>query len=397
MNADDSQPAGSLAVPTLAEVQRISALADPILRNLQITQCYHDLSQALAQWLPPGANWCTVAAWASRQAGQSIRREDLQRTLERLLQESAEVSQATGALEMQKAAVQGDTTESLAGAMGLLYEALNPARAFDRVSEAVARGNQKVFAEIGVEFARFLALFDGGAPAEDALAEFCRGLRPGDPPHGQGYLRQAFTHYHQALQAAGEKERAELMLLANLEIGYHEQTRLQPEIRAAMDAPIYDPAELRRQLLSELFPDTSSRIRLALLRLFGRARALTAARDQLAAEAQHLGRQVVTAFMMTLEMPHGRVLLLGDDLQAGMPPLLETIANPALKALLAQVDPTTDSQAGTGTADWSDLPQRIHFIADLFRAYHLDPSLFAPPFSASQERLIKAGQVPADL
>ncbi|MDX6678814.1 MAG: hypothetical protein QOE31_2866, partial [Solirubrobacteraceae bacterium] len=32
-------------------------------------------------------------------------------------------------------------------------------------------------------------------------------------------------------------ERSALILLANLEIGMHEQTRLQPEIRASLDAP----------------------------------------------------------------------------------------------------------------------------------------------------------------
>ena len=33
--------------PSVADVERITALTDPVVRNLQITQCYHELSLAL--------------------------------------------------------------------------------------------------------------------------------------------------------------------------------------------------------------------------------------------------------------------------------------------------------------------------------------------------------------
>jgi hypothetical protein len=397
MDTLNTQPAFPVPAPTVDDVRRISAMDDPVLRNLTITQCYSDLSQAMAEWLPYGANWCTMGTWASRQAGQSIRKDDLWRMLRRLLQESTEASEALETLEVQGAGDSEDPSESLAGAVDALGEALNPAAAFERVSQAVARGNLKVFSEIGFEFARFLALFGEGPPGEDAVAAFCRTLSAGDPPHGQRYLQQAFRHYYAALNSADGKERAELMLLANLEIGFHEQTRLQPEIRAAMDAPVYDPAALRRRLLLELFPNVRSRIRLVILRLAGRAGSLLDARDQLAAETQRLGRLVVTETMMTLELPRGRVLHLGKNLQSGFPDLLQTITNPSLLELLARVDPTPDSRAGTGAEDWSDLSQRIHFIADLFRAFHLDPLLFDQPFSEPQLKLIQTGHIPDDL
>lgn len=399
MTASNPQPASLTPSPTVAEVERISALADPVVRNLQITQCYHELSRAVAQRLPGGANWCTVATWASRQAGQSIRRQDLQAALERLLRESTETAQAAQTLEAQSAVARGDdsgeTTESLGGAIAAVWDALNPAAAFRRVSEAVALGNQKVFAEIGLAFARFLALLESGPPDEADLAAFLDNLQPGDPPDGQRYLRQAFSHYYDALHAADEKERAELALLANLEIGLHEQTRLQPEIRAAMDAPIYDPAQLRGRLLLELFPDARSRLRFIVLRLSGRAQTLLAARDRVAAEAQRLGRQVVTEHLMTLELPGGRTLRLGQDLPASIPAVLQSIDNAELRALLAQVDPTPDSQTGTGSRDWSELPDRMHFIADLFRAYHQDAGLYDPPFTDEQVAVLKTGQRPA--
>src|SRR4051812_6488374 len=67
--------------PTVADVERISALSHPVLRNLCITQCYFELSAVFVERTGSGANWCTYATWASKQAGQTIRKEDLQRRL----------------------------------------------------------------------------------------------------------------------------------------------------------------------------------------------------------------------------------------------------------------------------------------------------------------------------
>src|SRR4030067_665887 len=68
--------------PAIFEVERIAASDDPVIRNLQITQCYHELALAMSSRTGLAANWCTFATWASRQAGQTIRKEDLGRTLE---------------------------------------------------------------------------------------------------------------------------------------------------------------------------------------------------------------------------------------------------------------------------------------------------------------------------
>lgn len=384
-------------IPTIDDVRRISALNDPVVRNLQITQCYHDLAAAVAAQIPGGANWCAVATWASRQAGQSIRKEDLRRAFERLMRESAD---AVGALEdaaAESAAIRGEEgPESLAGALAAFRDALSPAAAFERTSEAVARGNRKVFEEIGYEFARFLALLEGGPLDDDALAGFYDGLKPGTPPVGQDYLRAAFTHYHDASRATGTK-RAQYLLLANLEVGFHEQTRLQPEILEAMNAPIVDPAALRGQLFDELFPDVGSRARLALARLSGRADRLLAATDALAHETQRLGRLAITDLLMTLELPDGRVMRLGRDLAGEYPESLRTVTLPGLASLLAQVDPGPDTLAGSGSEDWSRLPDRMRFIAELFRAYQLDPALFDPPFTAEQLAEFSAGGRPATL
>ena len=384
----------SHSIPTAADVERITAIADPVLRNLQITQCYHELAAATASLIGPGANWCAVATWASKQAGQSIRKEDLQRALQRRLRSSPDAADAAQMMASAGQDIAGDGERSVAGAVEALWDALSPAAAFERTADAVARGNCKVFEEIGYQFARFLALFAAGQPDDAQFAAFCDGLHSGDPPDGQRYLRQAFSHYHQALAPADARTKAELLLLANLEIGFHEQTRLQPEIVEAMNAPIYDPRALRRRLIEELFPDPGARLRYMLAGLAGRARPLLQARDHLAGEATRIGRLIVTERMMTLAMPDGQILLLGRDLSASFPDLLRAVQLAELRALLAQVDPTPDSTEGTGAADWGNLPDRMHFIADLFRVYHADARLFNPPYSPTQVDQLKSGRLP---
>ncbi len=72
--------------------------------------------------------------------------------------------------------------------LGRLMSRLHtPFDAVELASDAVARGNRKVFEEIGYEFARYLEA--------DDLDTFLAGLREGDPPDGQALLRAAFTRY----------------------------------------------------------------------------------------------------------------------------------------------------------------------------------------------------------
>jgi hypothetical protein len=82
----------------------------------------------------------------------------------------------------------------------LTNELHTPFDAFERASAAVARGNLKVFEEIGLQFARYL----DGLPLDD--------LRPGDPPEGQRLLSEAFAHYAQLPSERDDTRRAELAL-----------------------------------------------------------------------------------------------------------------------------------------------------------------------------------------
>jgi hypothetical protein len=374
-------------VPTTTDVDRITALPGAVIRNLQITQCYHELAAAMAARVS-GANWCTFATWASKQAGQTIRKEDFARLLENAVGAAPDMMPVAQALGSHQNAT--DVQETV-------WDVINPLAAVDRASDAVGRGNRKVFEEIGREFARFCAAcLNDAAFDSDNITRFCAELRPGAPPDGQQYLRQAFARYYQALFEGDATQRAQLLLLANIEIGFHEQTRLQPEIAAAMNAALIDRKEFRLRLIKALFPKRTwlVRLRLFLLKLFRRPSPFDATLDELLTEARRLAHVIITKYMMTIGLPHEVILHLGEDVPAEFPPSLQHITLPALQTLLAQIDPTPDSPRESGAVDWSVLPDRLHYIVDLFRCYHESTDLLDPPFTAEQVTALKMGRLP---
>ncbi len=365
---------------TIAEVDRIAAMNNAALRNEQITRSYYQLSLAFSKHTGPWANWCTFATWASRQAGQTIRGEDFAAALEARLRLSPAISQAISRIA-EIALLKGAAIDK-EGLLKLIWETIDPKGALDRASIAVGRGNRKVFAEIAREFARFLAAFDNDTAHDAAkIAGFCAVLKPGAPPEGQQYLVRAFSHYYQAFFEKDAKNKAELILLANIEIGFHEQTRLQPEIAEALEAAVVDPVLFKANLLAAIFPRQGwiSALGDLFRRLFGWPTPLDRAIGHLTTLARHHIRLMLTKHLMELQFPQKR-LKLGDDLDViSFPPLLKTLTHPELITLLAQIDPTPNSVKATGAIDWADLYDRLHFIADMFRCYQEDEGLFLAP------------------
>ena len=309
----------------IEDVERIAALDDPVIRNLQITECYSRLAAAMPS---RGANWCTFATWASRQAGRTIRGEDLLYRLQGELRRDAELLhpiQSFWRWLLRRGLLRKDTW------FGALH---TPFDAFELASDAVARGNLKVFAEIGLVFARWLD--DGAMPTEPPL------------------LRQAFSRYEQ-------NRSAEQLVLANLEIGFHEQTRLQPEIREAMEAATTPDRRLWKRILG-----------------WPLQRKLT-----------QLSRELITESFMVLTLPD-RVLALGRNLEfAASAPADEELAE-----LIGRYEPVPPAIDDCGAQDWSVLTQRMHYIVHLFRAYHEDATLASAPFTPAQVERIRAGELP---
>ena len=335
---------------------------------------------------------CHVGLQAGR---QTIRQEDLLRRLHQVLADSPAINEAVA--EVAMTAEQAGAAREARTVEETLWEVLDPTAPFDRASDAVARGNKKVFEEIAREFARFYAGCGGDQSYSAAhIDQFCAQLRPGHPPVGQDYLRRAFRRYYAALFEADAKRRAELLLFANIEVGFHEQTRLQPEIVEALDAGVIDPRQLGDRVLRALFPYPTwvTRLWLRYRQWRGRPLLLDAMLDRFVNHVRHLAHMVITEHMMTLSLAGDQYLRLGRDLRAQYPASLVRLTDAELLTFLAQVDPTTDSTEATGAMDWGQLAERLHFIADLFRCYQESPLLFAPPFTAEQAAAIQAGQRP---
>jgi len=366
---------------------------NPVLRNLQITQCYAELSAAMRARTESAADWCTFATWASRQAGSTIRGEDLFETLDRILGRRSWLFaplQSVSRVLLRRGLFQPDTR------LGRIASEIHtPFDAFERASAEVAAGNLKVFAEIGREFARFMATVPVDAATESPeFLSFAAGLRPGPPPDGQDYLREAFVHYQQQRRESDPGVRAALILLANLKIGLHEQTRLQPQIVAAVNAPIVTAEDLGARVLHALLPGSRTWPRVAhdpLAKVIGWL-AARVRRDAIKAT-----QEVVTQALMVLAIPQASgmytALALGRDLEAPVPEALAT-PHPFLEAFVLEYDPCPPGGTRCGAEDWCDLRQRMHYIVHLFRAYADTASLYGPPFSPQQVASFRSGVVP---
>jgi len=374
--------------PRVEDVDRIAAMADPVIRNLEITECYADLSAAMRARTVSAADWCTFATWASRQAGRTIRGEDLLDKVGQTLGHRSWIVAPIASLSrllLRKGLFQPDTTLGR-----IVSEIHTPFDAFERASSAVAAGNLKVFAEIGREFARFVATvpLDASESSPEFL-QFVGQLRPGAPPDGQDYLREAFAHYQRQRSETEPAARAAWILLANLKIGLHEQTRLQPQIAAAVDAPITTAGDLGARVLHVLLPG-SRKWPAALHRPASSAIGWIAARIR--RDAVTATREAVTQSMMVLSLPT-IVLSLGRNLIAPVPAILAS--PPAfLDRFVKEYDPCPPDGTACAARDWCDLRQRMHYIVHLFRAYADASMLFSRPFTPDQVAAFRAGSIP---
>jgi hypothetical protein len=358
------------AAPSPAEVKAIAAAGgEPALRNLRITEAYSRLAAALRERVGGGVNWCGFATWASRQAGSTIRGEDLG---ERLREHaSGGWTPLEPVRSLWRALLRRGLFHPATSLGALVRDIHSPFDALERASAAVAEGNRKVFVEIGHEVARYLEECAGDAsPEAPSLARFLEPLSPGPAPDGQDALRRAFRCFQRMRTETGPSRRAQLLLLANLEIGCHEQTRLQPEIARALEAG----------------PDTAVSLK---SRLPGPMAVLAAPYGRFSRE---LARRVISECLMVLRLPD-RPLRLGEHLDAPTPPLLADLDEPALTSLVASLEPPGVCR-DCGADDWADYRQRMHYILHVFRAFQENARLHEPPFSPPQLEAIRSGRIP---
>ncbi|HEX5021370.1 MAG TPA: hypothetical protein VFX54_11955 [Candidatus Binatia bacterium] len=381
----------SSGLPSRLEVDGIIGLdAQPALRNLRITQCYHDLSHSFATLFDDvNVNWCTFANWASKTAGRFVRGE-LVGIFRDAVQSDRLLADKLDRLNQWIRRINGSSIVSQL----VIFEALKAP--VMEVSRYVTAGNLAVFAELAPMFSVMCArferetIYDAGSLTRllDELE-----LKTGTPERGgQSLLRAAVGHFYQARFTSDPKQRAELILLANAQTGLHEQVRLQPAIAGSLKLP-FEPA--LRALLDGIFRGAGRPTADLPAILEKTAKPMFAEVDH---DLNRIWRRCATRIFMTLRLPEGEIHL-GKDFRGSpgrelFPSLLQSIEMIDLRNLLASYRADGGTADESGAADWAEIGERMHFILTLFRARQQDQQLFDQPFSDKQRIDIAAGLLP---
>ncbi|AEE48776.1 hypothetical protein [Haliscomenobacter hydrossis] len=376
----------------LASIEAIVSNPNPVLRNLQITQTYSELNLALTKLLgKTNVSWCAYATWASKTAGKFIRLDNVDAAITEFLRGKdwihALLEVVPGALTWFGWKVNINDSVLLK----ILSETAGAS------ATEVAKGNLLVFAELAPLYAQFIHIVSGKAEQKEAeLETFLNYLK--NSQNGQDYekLVQAYSTYQQSIFETEPKAKAELLLLANVLVGYHEQIRLDPAINNSLNAPIEQV--FKKKLLGGLERLIEASMPRFLFYLI--APILKASLNPVINKMAAHWRTISTRQLMRIEVPDGH-LDLSEDIPLitynpkRMFPLdLETIHNADLQKVLATLDRSPDSTTGTAAKDWGDLGERMNFIADFFRSDQQDKKLFLPPFNQEQTWAIKNGQIP---
>lgn len=381
-----------MTTPLPTDIPKIVAEPQAALRNLLITQRYHDLSACLCETVgaPVDVNWSTFATWASKTAGQSIRNEEVPPFVRDILAHAEDdIVHRLGPIESIIHAVVPTTGFHASFLLAPIEDTIR------RVSQSIGEGNLKVFRELAPLFVQFVDRFRGQASADEkTLAAFVGTLDPRPiSDGGQGALVSAFTAYFGAMREGNAVIQSRLVLLGNCLIGLHEQTRLQQQIEEAMDAPV---EQIFTQHLHASLSTAPGGV-------FDRLRELVAEplRD-LHAVLRDVWEAIATRFLMNLALPGGQSLPLGRDIppiaaaRDYLPPSLQNITNPGdLVTLLAKYDRARGtSDYGSGSVDWRSLDDRMNFIVNLFRSRQMDDDLLGQPFTPEQRACFEAWKMP---
>ncbi len=346
--------------PTLEEIEAVILDPDPVSRNYGITRLYHRLGTGLARLLgEDDVNWPLFGARASYTAGYTIRKEDF-----RLHQVAGGTVWRRSRAWVLEKLIRHSVIERRVNAT------------LDTVSSALAAGNLRIFAEIGPAVGRFLTTFhDDEAFDAEKLAAFLETLVDGPvETGGQDLLQQALTRWYEAAFEEDRDAKAEKIFLGNCLLALHEQTRVQPDIDEALEAP------LRLVVGDEWSRWIFSRPMLRHMPLRARlGRVIDGLERAFLRTIAHALRQGTTRLMMRLRLPSGDLWLgkpIGREIAVALAPELVTLELPEVRSF---VEPHGRGRP-RGATDWASLPERMRYIVGLFRAVQRDRSLYLPPF-----------------
>jgi hypothetical protein len=354
--------------------EEIAALTDPVLRNLWITQRYHEIASALHDCgAGMDATWCTFAVWASKTAGAVIRGDDLPQLIRSEARDRAGDHVDRFNREAPRLAPVG-------GQLGDDHLTRFAKLVAADVSRYMADGNRLVFAELAPPFEAVVNGWTRGS--QSAFAAALAALPSGS--EGQS-LAVAFGAYRQAFGCDLESaDRPLRFLTANVMAVAHEQQRLQPAIKSALDAAVHDT--FLRVIEDDILAHVPGPARRLLDHLV----------DDLADALEDACQVAITQTLVRLITADERL-----DLCFDLPPLGGVMWPPGLTlidssaAAYEQWDRTGGTGRPTGANDWADLGERMNYIVNLFRSRQRHGALLDSPFTSNQLDDLRQGHVPA--
>lgn len=366
-------PVSSFSFPSVAEIEEIAAITDGVARNDRITYAYYRLNQAMkAVAGERDLSWCGFATWASKTAGVYISGQEVPSIVEDWIDHATAAAGAPSMLLAHALGIHSERPgdENAPGGFSLRAFATG---IIGGVANAIAGGNQAVFRDITPKFSALLSLWasNPGAIPDGAKRQFLESLRGGDPPD---YLYRAFAAMLEAAENPGSRACAQAMCYANTLVACVEQTLAQSYIVASMNAPVDD------LLLQRL--DTHLHSRFSDLIAKAMKEALKPLAHAFGAEFGHL----CTEWIMRLNLADGSVRL-GLDVppppDCGMyPEELDALDAPEPLQTMTLLDAL--QAAGSGASDWTSYPQRMRYIAVLFRSRQQQPLLWNAPFTQEE-------------
>ncbi len=350
---------------------------DRVVRNLQITQSYHEFSLAFDPFLGHrDGPWCMFATWVSKQVGHFIRNEEVPEPLRHFL----------GLAPEQRRFGLPPLRRLLLNKPLLTYIRFT----VDDISHFLGEGNRLVYANLGALFADFLILLRSHDQPDPIKLDVFLNRAAHNPINGEEIIR-AFTHFYHAVFETNLQIKAERMLIANMLIGLHEQVRLQEALDHAFNAPVRraldDP---HRHLLPVPLPDWLRRMGANLVKqLMG----------PLIRHFETVLQRVITECFLSVAIPTEQL-----DTSKDMPPLpngdmypdaLKRLTLPEARELVEELDDTPHTTRGSGARKWTQLGDRMNCVVDFFRSRQQERTLLHAPFTPEQTDAIRAGRLPA--
>ncbi len=371
----------SIATPGFPLDEEHDAL---ILRNRRVTLGYASLARQLTELFEAHepsitvANWCTFAAWSSKTIGASINPDELPP----ILRESKLPWRSQIARALQR----------------------HTGRDHGAVFRSLAAGNRLIFLEIGLAVATFIEEFaapvdhpEDRANREDRwrrYGERCELLAvefvqlddswvPSESADPE-MLRSGMRLYFDAILEPDRDRKTELVLAANLQLGGYEQCRAEGYVHTSLALDC-------GKAFQRLIVNRSGLSTRWAMRLVNRA-----------------WSRFLTRFALAILVPDG-IVKIGRPLRSRRPRWVPrdprqttlfrghvgTIDEPVTRGLLRRfdLDPGRDDHK-RGARNWASHAERMHFIANLFRARHEDVGLIdAELFDERQAAELRAGRL----